>query len=285
MPTALPASFGLVGHEAAGLSVEQVRIPVAQLARRIRKRQRGHVEEVRGVFSACARHEPIFHPLRHDACVDALVVEKAPAVVQHGLKQCAVTQRAESAVGVGGHAGLVTAGQPDGAVGVGQELGVVAALRQLCADQPVRLRRQGGDLVVELVVFERVVIVGQEIRGRGAQRGAVQPADLVIAHAREDGFVLRVRHRHRCIDRTAKLGPHQFAHLACEGLVLRGLQIPVDVVAVGDDGIWCKRHAACQQAPARGHVEPRGLAGQGWAVITAGTGVGQDAQSRGRGIR
>ena len=220
--------------------------------------------------------QPSLDGIRHEAAVRAFEGHEAAAVVHQDLGELAESQ---GAVALRERTG---GGETGGASGVRQELRVVHALhRSGEAHHEVvgRERDAGGD---RLVVLEVVVVVLDEERWDAAQDRAVEIGDLGVAGADQLRLIGRADHG----DRAVELAAHHFlcpigsAHGQAAGGAAEA-KVPVDVVAVGDDGVGALREAGEEHLAAMRERHPVLLAGVPGlhAVVAAGAGVDEEAEA------
>ena len=94
----------------------------------------------------------------------AFVIHKPSAVVEHGFQQGAITQSAKGHVRADWQSRLVAARKPVRSVRVRQELRIIEALCRLGTERAVGVGRQGCERVVEFVILEAIVVIGEEKR-------------------------------------------------------------------------------------------------------------------------
>jgi hypothetical protein len=117
-----------------------------------------------------------------------------------------------------------------------------------------------------------VVVLDEEGRYR-AKIGAVDRQDLRPGGALEHGLVVSAEHQRRAVELAGDTLTERRG-AAGEMRELRGEQIPIDLITVGDERVGRKRERAQQQPPAdRGGQEVEG-------VVTAGAGVEQHPERR-----
>ena len=175
--------------------------------------------------------------------------QRAANVIKENLGEPSITDRAEAF----GHAprpvGSRRPWQPERARHIRQELGIIHRLRGAGELQHEERRREGHDLVGRLVVIEIIVIVLHEKDRRRTEVGAVDRHDLRTGGALQHGLVVASQHDRRPVKRAGQR--NRFGGL--EDLAADGSQqVPVHLIAIGDDRIGLKAQASPQHPIAHG---------------------------------
>ena len=87
-----------------------------------------------------------------------------------------------------------------------------------------------------------------------------------------------MQHRDRDVQLAPELRPDLFFHVRRKGTINVRLQVPVDVVAVGNNDIRPEGHTASEKASPRRHIEKKRLAFKRRRVVAAATRIRKDAQ-------
>ena len=281
-PAFLPVALGDGRRQDARLPVEHVGVPLAPLAGAPAEGVRRRVDEVPGIDGAGTVQQPVLDlPVDEDG-VRSRQAHRPAHVVEQDLGQVAVAQRAEALREVAPVARPRPrqAGRPPG---VGQELGVIELLggaRELKLEPG---DREVGDLVGDRVVLPVVVVVLQEEDGRRPEVRAVDRHDLRAGRRLHRGLVARGEHRGREVEVRPPAARTELPRV----LALPGVQVPVDVVAVGDRRVRLERQRPAQQAVADGRRQeaaPVADAGVG-AAGTAGAGEEEHPHPLGTAVR
>ena len=176
---------------------------------------------------------------------------RSPHVVEQNLGQLAVAQGAEAFREVAAVA-RSRPWQAGGAPGVGQELGIVELLRGARELELKPRDRKVGDLVGDRIVLPVVVVVLQEADRRRAEIRSVDRHDLRTGRRLHRGLVAGAEHRRREVEVRLPPAGAELARV----VALPGVQIPVDVVPVGDRRVRLERQRPAQEAVAnRGREE------------------------------
>ena len=247
---------------------------------------RGHVEKMPHALVGSACQEPGFGLRGHESADVALQRQEARAVVDQGLREIAVAERAEAL----GHAGLPVArsgtGHERGAGRIGQELGHEEIPREPPERELVSVRGQRHETVRGLVVLEVVVVVVDEVARRGAEHHAVEFRELRLDGGLDGRFVGRAAGGQAPVEGTHAgiPGTCGVAHVRPAGVELRAL-VPVEVVADRDRGVGREGQGPRQQSAPKRQGQERLLGCRGRRVggIAAGARVGE--QPHGRRVR
>ena len=118
--------------------------------------------------------------------------------------------------------------------------------------------RECDDRVVRLIIVKVIVVVlDEENRCRAAQRG-IEWRDLLTRRSFQKRFVCRAEHR-KLRDEFPRVGD-RFSGRSKDLRCSRRLQIPIHMIAVGDNGVRIEREAAHQELLANGGWQKAGLA-------------------------
>ncbi len=189
---------------------------------------------MRGIRARHARLEPFLDKRRHKGCARAGQRDVAAAVVKQEFHQFSVAQGAEALRDPGWTVRGRRTRQPERPSGIGQELRVVEQLGGSRQTEHERIGRKAHELVVGFVVLEIIVVILQEERWRRTQRRAVKIGDLRARRPLQHLLVARAEHRLRAVEDTGKRD-RLLRH--AEAIGAHRAQIPVNVIAIGDDCI------------------------------------------------